>query len=90
MPDKNEADGARTRNLRIDSPCESIVLSTLADRPDKGVYRYTHSQPTYASWSAYNSGLPLVQVRDLTIDPFSKMLIAATWGRGAWTAITGP
>ena len=57
---------------------------------DKGVYRWKNGEPTYASWTSYNDGLPLVNVLDLMVDPSSNRLVAATWGRGAWMAITGP
>jgi hypothetical protein len=42
------------------------------------------------NWQPYNSGLPLVQINDLLVDPASKQLRAGTWGRGAWAVITGP
>ncbi len=58
---------------------------------DRGVFR---GEAPYEggiwSWKPYNDGLPLVEVRDLLVDPTSKELRAATWGRGAWTVITGP
>ena len=57
---------------------------------NKGVYRWKNGEPTYASWTPYNDGLPLVDVLDLMVDPSSNRLVAATWGRGAWMAITGP
>ncbi len=39
-------------------------------------------------WKPYNDGLPLADVRDLLLAP-NKELRAATYGRGAWTVITG-
>lgn len=58
---------------------------------NKGVFRGEASCATCMwHWKPYNDGLPLVQVNDLLIDPTSKELRAATFGRGAWTVITGP
>ncbi|MFQ5820220.1 MAG: CARDB domain-containing protein [Candidatus Heimdallarchaeota archaeon] len=41
------------------------------------------------TWKPYNDGFPLVIVYDLLVDPTSKELRAATFGRGAWTVMTG-
>ena len=57
---------------------------------DKGIYRWKDGKPTYASWGTFNEGLPLVRVNDLLVDPSSKQLRAATFGRGAWTVDTNP
>ncbi|MFC1712171.1 CARDB domain-containing protein [Candidatus Poribacteria bacterium] len=57
---------------------------------EKGVYCWTNNEPTWKSWQPYNDGLPLADVRDLLVDPTSKQLRAATYGRGAWSTITGP
>jgi hypothetical protein len=57
----------------------------------KGVYR---GEAPYEggkwTWAPYNDGFPLVEVTDLIVDPTSKELRAATYGRGAWAVITGP
>lgn len=61
-----------------------------------GVWKRDTSAPllgpfTIVSWKPYNDGLPsAVDVRDLLVDPTSKELRVATWGRGAWSVITGP
>jgi photosystem II stability/assembly factor-like uncharacterized protein len=57
---------------------------------DKGIYRWQDGKPTYESWQLYDDGFPLVKVNDLLVDPTSKQLRAATFGRGAWTVVTGP
>jgi photosystem II stability/assembly factor-like uncharacterized protein len=58
---------------------------------DKGVFRGEAACGTCTwNWKPYNDGLPLVIVNDLLVDPTSKELRAATYGRGAWTVITGP
>lgn len=55
-----------------------------------GVYRWDAAKPTYESWQPYNFCLPgAVDVRDLIVAP-NKELRAATWGRGAWSVVTGP
>ncbi|UCE07095.1 MAG: hypothetical protein JSW07_03400, partial [bacterium] len=58
---------------------------------DKGVFRGEAVCGTCIwNWKPYNNGLPLVIVKDLLVDPKSKQLRAATFGRGAWGIITGP
>ena len=57
---------------------------------DRGVYRCATGEPTWDNCKEYNVGLPLVEIKDLLVDPVSKQLRAATWGRGAWSVITGP
>jgi hypothetical protein len=42
------------------------------------------------NWMPYNSGLPLAAIYDLEVDYMSKDLRAVTYGRGAWSVITGP
>ncbi len=48
---------------------------------DIGVY---FSSDGGANWSPYGTGLPKVAVFDLQIQPTSRMLRAATHGRGVW------
>jgi hypothetical protein len=58
---------------------------------NKGVFRGEAGNPLgYYWWKDYNTGLPLVEVKDLLVDPSSKELRIATYGRGAWTIVTGP
>ncbi len=58
---------------------------------DRGVYRgETYAEGGLWTWTRYSDGLPNVSVTDLVVDPTSKQLRAATYGRGAWTTITGP
>jgi len=33
--------------------------------------------------------LPLVEIKDILVDPSSKELRAGSWGRGAWSVVTG-
>jgi photosystem II stability/assembly factor-like uncharacterized protein len=57
-----------------------------------GVYRWVGAEtiPPWNRWQPYNDGFPFVDVRDLLVQPSSKELRAATFGRGAWSVITGP
>ncbi|MDE2996354.1 MAG: hypothetical protein OXT73_06420 [Bacteroidota bacterium] len=38
-----------------------------------------------ASWEPMQKGMPLVTVTDLEVNNFDRLLIAGTFGRGAWT-----
>lgn len=55
---------------------------------DRGVFRGDVNSPTYDMWHPYNDGLPCIKITDLLVDNTSKMLCAATYGRGAWRVIT--
>ena len=58
---------------------------------DKGVFRgQAACTGCLWLWKDYSDGLPLVEIKDLLVDPSSKELRAASWGRGAWGVITGP
>jgi subtilisin-like proprotein convertase family protein len=54
---------------------------------DMGVYR---SANLGAKWTKYGFGLPIAQVRDIEFSPFTKILAAATHGRGIWEILTAP
>jgi hypothetical protein len=55
---------------------------------DIGVY---FSNDAGASWTPFGTGLPRVAVFDLQIQPTSRLLRAATHGRGIWeTALVNP
>ena len=55
-----------------------------------GVYRWDATKPYWSAWTSYNACLPMaVDVRDMLVDPTSKELRLATFGRGAWRVITG-
>jgi len=57
---------------------------------NEGVYQLDLNATGPNLWQPYSEALPMVEVRDLLVDPITKDLRAATWGRGAWAAITGP
>jgi hypothetical protein len=40
-----------------------------------------------ATWTPFNTGLPNVPVHDLKYNPATAMLVAATYGRGAFRAM---
>ena len=75
--------------------CPPLVVSGDGYSPDRayvgtkaGVYRGLKTGSSWY-WSPYNDGLPLANVTDLLVAP-NKELRAATYGRGAWSIITGP
>jgi|GEM_PF-966687 len=37
------------------------------------------------SWSALGSGFPIVAIQQMTLNPYTRQLVAATHGRGAWS-----
>jgi len=56
-----------------------------------GVFRWDATQPYWKAWTSFNLCLPFsIDIQELIVDPTSKELRAATWGRGAWSAVTGP
>ncbi len=55
---------------------------------DAGVWKGMEIADVW-SWVPYNDGLPLAEITDLVVDPTSKELRAATYGRGAWRVNTG-
>jgi len=63
------------------APTTEILVGT-----DLGVYR-THDGGT--TWTPFNAGLPNAPVLDLVYDSATKILAAATHGRGVWTAQMG-
>jgi subtilisin-like proprotein convertase family protein len=52
---------------------------------DQGVYRSTDLGTT---WAKFGVGLPITQVRDIEYSPQTKILAAATHGRGVWEILT--
>ena len=53
---------------------------------DQGVYR---SIDLGTNWSKFGIGLPISQVRDIEYSSQTKILAAATHGRGVWEILTG-
>ena len=54
----------------------------------RGVYK-GDGRTGWWAWDDYDDGLPLVEVKDLLVDPTSRQLRAGTFGRGAWAVIPG-
>ncbi|MBM3994532.1 MAG: hypothetical protein FJ303_10335, partial [Planctomycetes bacterium] len=48
---------------------------------DEGVWKLTGGS---GNWQRFGAGLPVVQVKDLDLNPSMNVLTAATYGRGAW------
>jgi hypothetical protein len=67
---------------------DAINSNNLYAGTDIGVYFSTDAG---ASWTPFGTGLPRVAVFDLQIQPTSRILRAATHGRGVWeTALVSP
>jgi hypothetical protein len=74
----------------LDVPCNAIVIDPLNSSnlylgTDLGVYASTNGG---TSWTDYSSGLPNVVVDDLSLNPATGLLRAATHGRGMWQTAT--
>jgi len=55
----------------------------------RGVYRGTSAnQGANWSWTSYNNGLPPADVRNLQVHPFTGVMRAGTFGRGAYEVDT--
>jgi photosystem II stability/assembly factor-like uncharacterized protein len=68
-------------NVVAVDPC--TPLATIFVGADDGLYRSINDGQ---SWRRYGSGFPRCVVIDLILDPARDRLIAATQGRGAWSA----
>src|SRR6266850_1406123 len=73
-------------NAVPDVPCNSLVIDPLNAThfyvgTDIGVFRTTNSGTT---WQLFNDGLPNTAVYDLRLQATTRLLRAATHGRGLW------
>jgi photosystem II stability/assembly factor-like uncharacterized protein len=66
-------------------PSQSGADPLLFAGTGAGVFVATRLNGANTSWSRFGSGLPDVFVEDLEVRPDKRLLVAATWGRGAWT-----
>lgn len=73
----------------LDAPCHAIVVDP--DHPenvylgsDVGVWKGVKAGATTWTWSLFSQGLPEVVVTDLAIHRRTRLLRAATHGRGVW------
>ena len=69
-----------------DHPVNAVLLdpgndSQLFIGTDLGVF----ASATPGSWERFGSGLPMVAVFDLVVEPHARMMVAATHGRGAFS-----
>lgn len=68
-----------------DVPVQCIAFDTANGTmyvgTDIGVF---YRDPSMTSWAAYNSGLPAIEVTDISINYATNELWAATYGRGVW------
>jgi hypothetical protein len=77
--DKTIYPGAQTERRGDGGP----VRRPLAAGPPAGSRTISPSAKT--KWAPYGKGLPNVQVFDLRYDSTDNVLVAGTFGRGAWT-----
>jgi hypothetical protein len=80
---------------------DDLVVRTVAVDPfrpltvyagtNRGVYQGRSNDEGLAwTWTPYNMGLPLaVDIADLEVHPTSRVMRAATYGRGAYEVMTG-
>jgi hypothetical protein len=73
----------------LDVPCHAIVVDP--DHPenvylgsDVGVWKGTKTGATTWTWALFSQGLPEAAVTDLAIHTRTRLLRAATHGRGVW------
>jgi len=72
-------------NALVIDPC-SFQPNHLWAGTDIGVYETTDGG---ANWAPFGTGLPRSAVFDLALQPTSRILRAATHGRGMWEAVLG-
>ena len=70
----------RTVELVKDGATETLLVGGLG-----GVIRTTNPTSNAATWTEFGQKLPNVLVTDLRYDATADVLLAATFGRGAWT-----
>lgn len=73
----------------LDSPCHAVVVDP--DHPenvylgsDVGVWKGVKTGSASWTWSLYSQGLPEAVVTDLAVHRRTRLLRAATHGRGVW------
>jgi len=77
----NPLPDGRVNRVAIDP--RDVTKQTLLAASDLGVFRSTDGG---TNWSPYGNGLPNVRVSDIYMPPDGSQLLAATYGRGVWTA----
>jgi hypothetical protein len=73
----------------LDAPCHAVVVDP--DHPenvylgsDVGVWKGTKTGAATWTWALYSQGLPEAAVTDLAVHRRTRLLRAATHGRGVW------
>jgi hypothetical protein len=70
-------------------PCHAVVVDpanpdVVFVGSDVGVWRAQKTGATVWSWALFSQGLPEAAVVDLAVHPLTRLLRAATHGRGVW------
>ncbi len=62
-----------------------FIAGFSTDASGAGVFATDNAGPN-GNWVSFGTGLPHVKVNDITYDPTANLIVAATAGRGVWTA----
>lgn len=76
--------GLCVNSLALDAHDPSILYAGTT----RGVYR-GRERGTGWRWDPYSHGMPPADVRDLEVHPTTRLLYAATFGRGVFKTVTG-
>jgi hypothetical protein len=73
----------------LDVPCHAVAVdpanpSIVFVGSDVGVWRGQKTGATSWTWTLFSQGLPEAAVVDLAVHPLTRLLRAATHGRGVW------
>src|SRR6516165_7204268 len=77
--------GKFTTDLRTVTVVDAAGGRALLVGGDGGVYRDINPSTTSTTYLKFGAGLPNSIVKDLEYDATKDVLLAGTWGRGAWT-----
>jgi len=77
--------GALTADLRTVELVTGGSGDVLLVGSGLGVFRSAVGPAATSHWTEYGTGLPNALVRDLQYDANDDVLVAGSWGRGAWT-----
>jgi hypothetical protein len=84
-----------SRGNSLDSPAHAVVVdpsssTTLYVATDVGVFQGLKTGATTWIWNPFSQGLPQAAVVDLAIHQATRLLRAATHGRGMWEILLDP
>jgi hypothetical protein len=77
--------GSFTTDLRTVAVVETSGGRALLVGGDGAVYRDINPSTSSTSWLKFGTGLPNSIVKDIEYNATDDVLLAGTWGRGAWT-----